>query len=102
VSRRNHRRHAAKRQRYDDPTHVPRAFRAPAPVVWDKLVLPVGRYCGKLAFTEHDAPAALRQAQDKRKAEGSAHMEKRWYLCPRCNWCHLTSRETWSPEAGHE
>lgn len=102
MPRKNHRRHVPNRRRYEDSSLVPRAIRAAAPVHLDRLVLPVARRCGKLAFTEADAPAALRQTREKRIAEGSAHIEVRWYKCPRCELCHLTSRKEWTPEAGHE
>lgn len=44
--------------------------------------------------TEEKAAKALRQAQKKRAAQGSGHVEKRYYPCPtKGSGFHLTSRD---------
>lgn len=99
MPRKNHRTHHPKRRRYETPDLIPRAQRSAAPqpnLKRGSLVLPVGKCGRKLMFTLEDAPEALRQAQQKRRMEGSASPEKRYYQCEHCNHYHLTSRETYN------
>lgn len=51
--------------------------------------------------TKAKAEAALRQAQKKREALGSGHVEKRVYKCPEggCGGWHLTSHEEYDEGA---
>lgn len=73
----------------------------PRPSV-EEMVLPDGQCTfmtprkPKARFaTEEKAAKALRQAQRLRAAQGSVHVEKRFYACPEggCGGFHLTSRE---------
>lgn len=71
----------------------------------EQLIVPDGK-CSfrvrtpKARFaTKARAEAALRQAQRKRNALGSGHVEKRVYKCPDggCEGWHLTSRDEYTP-----
>lgn len=71
----------------------------------DELVMPDGMCTAnprkpKARFaTQEKASLALDQAQRLRESRGSLHVEKRFYLCPDCAGYHLTSRESYDPDA---
>jgi hypothetical protein len=97
MGRKNHRGGRPQaRRRFDGSAG--RARVADPPV--ETLVVPKGKCyfrsrSGKLIFaTETEAQKALRQAQHKRRLQGTTHKEERYYPCPEggCGGFHLTSR----------
>lgn len=97
MGRKNHRGGRPQaRRRFDGSAAKPRAVLPPV----ETLVVPKGKCYfrsrnGKLIFaTEIDAQKALRQARHKRRLQGTAHQEERFYPCPEggCGGYHLTSR----------
>lgn len=97
MGRKNHRgARPQARRRQDGSTGRARVVMAPV----ETLVVPKGKCyfrsrSGKLIFaTETEATKALRQAQHKRRLQGTAHREERFYPCPEggCGGFHLTSR----------